>query len=127
VRAGRPVAIEGSLETVMAGLSAGEVSILAWELLKPGVDDVMTVEDAAVGELMRILARGEGSDPPLVAGESGVAGLAGALAACADPDLSAALGLDGRASVLVFGTEGATDPDVYRAIVGRAPEEVAPA
>ncbi|MEE9299776.1 MAG: diaminopropionate ammonia-lyase [Alphaproteobacteria bacterium] len=125
--AGKPVAVGGSLETVMAGLSAGEVSILAWELLKPGVDDVMTVEDAAASELMRLLARGEGPDPPIVAGESGVAGLAGALAACADPDLSAAFGLDERASILVFGTEGATDPEVYREIVGRAPEEVAPA
>ena len=41
------------------------------------------------------------------------------------PDLSAGLGLDRASRVLVIGTEGATDPAIYRDHVGRAPEEVA--
>jgi diaminopropionate ammonia-lyase len=59
-----------------------------------------------------------------VAGESGAAGLAGLLEAVEHDDVRAALGLDGDARVLLLNTEGATDPDGYRRIVGRAPDEI---
>ena len=39
-------------------------------------------------------------------------------------DLSAGLGLDRASRVLVIGTEGATDPAIYRELVGRAPEDI---
>jgi len=125
LEAGRRVSVEGSLETFMAGLSAGEVSVLAWDVLEEGADDAMTVEDAAARHWMAALARGVGGDPPVVAGESAVAGLAAALAAAADPGLRARLELDASTRLLVIGTEGATDPELYHAVVGLAPEAVA--
>ena len=63
-------------------------------------------------------------DDAIVAGESAVAGLAGFILASADVDARARLNLCPDSRVLVFGTEGATDPEVYRAIVGRRPHEV---
>lgn len=119
---GKPVAIDIVEETVMAGLSCGEVSLLAWEVLKAGADDFMTVSDDWVAPLMRGLAQGA---RPIVAGESAVAGLAGLVAACKSPDAAAALGLDNSARVLVIGTEGATDPEIYESIVGHPPAEIA--
>jgi diaminopropionate ammonia-lyase len=71
---------------------------------------------------MRRLAAGEGGDPQVVAGESAVAGLAGAIAARADAGINAALGLDEHSRILVIGTEGATDPDLYRQLVGEGSE-----
>ncbi|GHD60119.1 PLP-dependent lyase/thiolase [Thalassobaculum fulvum] len=112
-------------ETVMAGLSCGDPSPLAWEVLDPGADDFVAVDDAWVPPAMRLLADGEGGDRPVVAGESGVAGLAALLAAKERPEMWAALGLDASSRVLLIGTEGATDPDIYRQIVGRSPEAVA--
>ena len=113
-RAGEPVAVEGDLETLMAGLSCGEVSMLAWEILQPGADDFMTLSEDAVAACMQLLARG---DPPIEAGESAIGGLAALLAARDDASLSAALGLDASSRVFVIGTEGATDPDLYRQLV----------
>ncbi len=124
VRAGRPVVVAGNLETVMGGLAAGACSMLAWDLLWAGADDFLTVPDPAALEVMRLLSRGVGGDRPVVAGESAVAGLAGALGALQDPDTAAALGLGPTSRVLVFGTEGATDPKLYQEIVGRTPEAV---
>ncbi len=124
-RAGRPVVVEGDLETVMGGLAAGACSMLAWELLWAGADHFLTVPDAAALEVMRLLSRGIAGDPTVVAGESAVAGLAGMLGALQDPETAAALGLGPASRVLVFGTEGATDPRLYREIVGRTPEAVA--
>src|ERR687897_606639 len=74
--AGRPTPAEGALDTIMAGLACGEVSVLAWPILQPGTDCFMTIEDAAAAECMRLLADGAHGDAPLVSGESAVAGLA---------------------------------------------------
>ncbi|MFW6346603.1 MAG: pyridoxal-phosphate dependent enzyme, partial [Halomonas sp.] len=123
-RAGRPTAVEGELETLMAGLACGEVSLLAWEVLEEGIDDFMAVGDDAAVEAMRLLADGVGDDAPLVAGESAVAGLAGLLIARQDAGLSRALGLDDQSRVLLIGSEGATDEAVYRELVGRPSAEV---
>ncbi len=122
--AGEPTPVAGELDTIMAGLACGEVSLLAWEILAEGMDDVLVLPDAAAEDCMRLLAAGTANDPPVVAGESAVAGLAGVLAARDDPVVWKALGLDTGARVLLFGSEGATDPEVYRRIVGRAAEEV---
>jgi diaminopropionate ammonia-lyase len=111
----------GDLDTVMAGLACGEPSILAWQLLKPGADAFMSIPDDAAILAMRDLAA-----IGLVAGESGVAGLAGFRIAAADPEMRRQLGLAPQSRVLVYGTEGATDPEVYRALVGKSPEDVAP-
>ena len=113
-RAGEPVVVEGDLETLMAGLSCGEVSMLAWEILKGGADDFMTLSEDAVAACMRLLANG---DPSIEAGESAICGLAAALVARADAELSASLGLDASSRIFVIGTEGATDPDLYRQLL----------
>lgn len=117
-KAGKPVAVTGSLETLMAGLACGEVSSLAWQILSVGADDFLTISEEAVPATMRLLAAGFERDPAIEAGESAVPGLAAALIARQDPALSAALGLDASSRVLVIGTEGATDPALYRKLVG---------
>ena len=124
--AGEPMAVKGELDTIMAGLACGEVSILAWRILQVGADAFMTVGDDAAIDCMRLLAESRCGDQPIVAGESAVAGLAGFLLANADANLCDCLALDRNSRILLFGTEGATDPDVYARLVGRAPDAVAP-
>ncbi len=123
-RAGKRVVLTGDTDTVMACLSCAETSLVAWEILADGTDFFMTIPDEAAVEMMRQLAAGADGDPPIVAGESGVAGLAGAFAAATAASAARALGLDADARVLVFGTEGDTDPELYRQLVGRSAEEV---
>jgi diaminopropionate ammonia-lyase len=124
IEAGRPVAVHGGLETVMAGLACGEVSELAWEILGEGVDFALAVGDDWALEAVRGLAKPCGSDPAIVAGETGAVGLAALLAVLDGSGPPAQLGLDARARVLLLGSEGDTDPDIYRRIVGRSAEEV---
>ena len=124
LKAGEPVAIRGNLDSLMGGLSCGEVSRLAWKILKTGADAAMKLPDEAAAQTMRLLAEGRYGDAPLVAGESGVAGLAGLLSVAGDTKVRRQLGQYEHSRVLVFGTEGATDTDTYAEIVGRTPEEV---
>ncbi|UVF18135.1 diaminopropionate ammonia-lyase [Microvirga terrae] len=124
-RAGRPVKIEHGEPTVMAMLECYEPSLVAWRVLRRVADAFMTVdEDDAVGA-MRRLARPAGSDPAIVAGESGGVGLAGLVCAAADPGSRVALGLDEASRVFLINTEGATDPERYADLVGMPPDDVA--
>ena len=117
-QAGKPVVVEGDLDTLMAGLACGEVSLLAWEILATGADDFMTLSEDAVPVTMRMLARGYRQDPAVEAGESAVPGLAAAIRARQSSEFSIALGLTRDSRILVIGTEGATDPEVYKQLVG---------
>ena len=116
-RAERPVACGGDLDTIMAGLSCREVSPLAWEVVGTGAHAFMTVPDGAIAPLMRRAARGEMGEA-FEGGESGVAGLLGLIEVARDEGRRREIGLDERSNVLVFNTEGATDPELYGRIVG---------
>lgn len=123
--AGEPVAIKGDLDTVMAGLACGEISLLAWEVLKPAVSDFIQIDDESALDVVRLLAKGDEDDnAKIVAGESAVAGLAAVLASANSSDLREKLALNENSRVLIFGSEGATDPELYAQIVGKVAEEV---
>lgn len=123
-QAGTPTVVHGALDTIMAGLACGEVSLLAWKILKPGADAFMTVTDDAAAQMMRVLAKSPYGDQAIVAGESAVAGLAGLAFAAENSEARARLKLGPDSVALLFGTEGATDPAIYRQIVGREANEI---
>ncbi len=123
-RAGAVVAVKGDLDTLMAGLACGEVSLLAWDFLATGANAFCTIPDAAAVDGMRLLASPQGGDPVIVAGESAVAGLAAALLAAQDPAARASLGLGPDSRVLLFGSESDTDPALYQQLVGRSATQV---
>jgi diaminopropionate ammonia-lyase len=115
--AGRVVTVPGPHRSVMAGLNCGTVSLVAWPVLERAFDLCVTVDDGRAHEAMRLLARAG-----VESGESGAAGLAGLLALRAAPELAPArerFAVGPSSRVLVFSTEGATDPDEYVRVVGR--------
>ena len=118
---GEPTVVHGDLDTVMAGLACGEVSLLAWSILESYVPHFMTIKDDSISKTMQLLANHQ---TPIVAGESAVAGLAGFLIASHDSSLKEALKLDHGSRILVFGTEGDTDEKMYEKMVGRSATEV---
>ena len=106
----------GGLDTIMAGLACGEPSLIAWQELERAAAAFLSIPDDAAVTAMRVLA-GCG----VVSGESGAAGLAGLLRAAAEPQARTALGLDSTSRVLLFSTEGATDPELYARLVPGGP------
>jgi diaminopropionate ammonia-lyase len=116
--AGEAVRIEGDLDTIMGGLACAAVSAVAWPTLRDGAMAFMQIDDGAAIEAMRFLARPEGGDPAIVSGETGAAGMAALIAVHADAAARAALDLTEHSRVLVISCESATDPDLYRELVG---------
>ncbi|HEY2618764.1 MAG TPA: diaminopropionate ammonia-lyase [Acetobacteraceae bacterium] len=113
---GQPATVPGNLDTVMAGLACGEPSLVAWQELDRAAAAFMAIPDEAAVACMRLLA-----EHGVVGGESGVAGLARCLLAAVDPAARDLLGLDASSRVLVFNTEGATDPALYERLVASQP------
>jgi diaminopropionate ammonia-lyase len=116
-RVGKATTVTITEETIMAGLSCGEPSGMAWEILAEEASDFVTIPEAIVAPTVRLLARPLGDDPVVEAGESAVAGLAALISARQDLDLSAKLGLNSDSRVLLIGSEGVTDLAIFDAIM----------
>lgn len=116
MRAGQVVTIPGPQDSIMAGLNCGTPSLLAWPVVSAGIDAFVEIPDDRTREAMRALA-GAG----VVAGETGAAGLGGLMELLTGPEAEQnrqVLGVNESTRVLLFVTEGATDPESYATIVG---------
>ena len=117
---GRPRAVTGGLDTIMAGLACGEPNPMAWDILWAFSSAYISCDNYVAANGMRILANPLAGDDRIEAGESGAVGI-GLLDLLANlPDLiplKAGLDIGPHSRILFFNTEGATDPEGYREIV----------
>jgi diaminopropionate ammonia-lyase len=115
VSAGQLVSVPGPHDSIMAGLNCGRPSPVAWPVLSRSMDVLVAVDDEPSREAMRLAAR-----TGIVSGETGAAGLGGLLQLVHSGDGGEArrlLDVNEDTRVLVFNSEGATDPDAYRRVV----------
>jgi len=115
--AGEPTESRGRQDSIMAGLNCGYPSPAAWPLIQQAFNLFVAVSDDRCLDAMRRYYYPTGSDPRIVSGESGAAGLA-ALLALADYDSAvdarAGFGLGTDKTVLLINTEADTDPAGFR-------------
>ena len=104
-------------ETLMGGLSCGEVSLIGWDILKNNTNDFITISDDNVRSAMRLMAKGVCEDPSIEAGESAVAGIAMLMELENLKKIKSKLNIDESSRILLFGTEGATDQNMYDQII----------
>ncbi len=120
--------VDGDLSTIMAGLACGEPNIISWDILKNHSAFFVSCPDWVSAKGMRMLGAPVKGDPQVVSGESGAVGMGLIATLMTEPEyagLKEAIGLDGNSRVLMFSTEGDTDPENYRKIVwGGAYQEI---
>jgi diaminopropionate ammonia-lyase len=118
--AGKLVGVKGSLNTIMAGLACGEGNTISWEILKNHAQFFVSAPDWVASRGMRVLAVPLKGDDKVISGESGAvtAGLLFSLLRDDEyKDFREALGLNSESVVLLFSTEGNTDPEKFRDVV----------
>lgn len=114
--------VDGDMQTIMAGLACGEPNTISWEILRNNSSFFVSCPDWVSAKGMRMLAAPVKGDPQVISGESGAVamGLIATLMTSEDPEyknLKEAIGLDENSKVLMFSTEGDTDPENWREIV----------
>ena len=117
---GNPHTVHGDLKTIMAGLACGKPSQTAWEILKAGTNAFVVCTDEIAKKGMRILGNPMENDTRIVSGESGAVtlGLVYSLFHKKENrNLKNRLQLDTNSRILLFSTEGDTDPQHYRKVV----------
>lgn len=117
---GQPRVVDGDLETIMAGLACGEANTISWDILRNHAHAFISCPDWIAARGMRVLAAPVKGDPQVISGESGAVG-AGLLSVLFESDdykgLRDSLSLTADSKILMFSTEGDTDPERYRDIV----------
>jgi diaminopropionate ammonia-lyase len=117
---GQPRKVSGELATIMAGLACGEPNIIAWNILRDYTELFVVCPDWVTARGMRILGNPAGSDARIVAGESGAVST-GLLSVIMQDQallpLRQAMHLGADSQVMLFSTEGDTDPQHYRRVV----------
>ena len=108
------VPAEGSLATLMDGLSVQELATDAWKILRTGAFAFITIGDDVA---LQVLKRCH-QDRLISVGETGIATIAGFVAAAADSDVRSQLELNGSSRVVLIATEGITDPSVLQSLIG---------
>jgi diaminopropionate ammonia-lyase len=116
-KANKALFVKINEESIMAGLSCGEASGLAWDIIAEEASDFVTIPENVVAPTVRLLAKPQSNDPAIEAGESAVAGLAALICAAKQSDIRDQLGLDESSRVLLFGSEGVTDRVIFDEIM----------
>ena len=114
---GLPPTREGKQDSIMAGLNCSTLATVAWKAVRYGIDCFAAIEDDFSRQAMRTLA-----EVNIRTSESGAAGLAGLMAMLNNPqsdNLRQILGINQDSRILLFVTEGVTDPVSYEKIVGK--------
>ncbi len=115
----------GDLQTIMAGLACGEPNTISFDILKNHSSFFVSCPDWVSAKGMRMLGAPVKGDPQVVSGESGAVGMGLIAELMTNPeykDLKEAIGLNEESVILMFSTEGDTDPENYRDIVWNGKE-----
>ena len=110
----------GDLQTIMAGLACGEPNTISFDILRNHVANFASCPDWVTERGMKMLGAPIKGDPQVTSGESGAVGMGLVASLMQDPeyaDLKKQLQLDENSKVLMFSTEGDTDPDNYKKIL----------
>ncbi len=119
IKTGKIEKIDIKRESLMGGMSCGEVSLVPWEILKNSVKYCISLPDDDIAKTMRLLGNASFSDEKIVAGENSAPGVISLIASCEDEKIKNKLELNKESNVLLIGCEGDTDQKMYQKLINQ--------
>ena len=113
----KPTTVNITKETIMGGMSCGDVSTVAWEILKNSVNHSLTISDEEISTVVALLAKAKLSDEKIIAGECAVPGIIALISLFKNKDYLNKLNLKSNSKILLFGCEGLTDTAMYQKLL----------
>ena len=114
---GQVRSILGDPVTIMAGLNCGTPCSITWPVIRDRAAFYCACTDAVSERAMRALAHPPEGSNAVVSGECGAVTFGAFLEIAKDEEARRALGIDEDSVILLFSTEGNTDPEGYARIV----------
>ena len=119
IRSGKIEKIDIKRESLMGGMSCGEVSLVPWEILKDSVKYCISLPDDDIAKTMKLLGNASFSDDRIIAGENSAPGVISLIASCEDEMTKEMLGLNKDSNILLIGCEGDTDQAMYKKLISQ--------
>ena len=119
IRTGKIEKIDIKRESLMGGMSCGEVSLVPWEILKNSVKYCISLPDDDIANTMKYLGNASFSDKKIIAGENSAPGVICLIASCTDEKLREKIKFNNNSNVLLIGCEGDTDKEMYQKLVNQ--------
>ncbi len=113
----KPTTVKIKKETIMGGMSCGDVSTVAWEILKNSSNSCLTIPDDAISSVVAMLAEAKLSDEKIIAGECAVPGIIALISLFKNKEYINKLDLKSDSKILLFGCEGLTDKEMYKKLL----------
>ena len=119
IKTGKIEKIDIKRESLMGGMSCGEVSLVPWEILKNSVKHCISLPDDDIAKTMRLLGNSTFSEHRIIAGENSAPGVIGLIASYEDQIIKQKLQLDENSNILIIGCEGDTDKEMYQKLISQ--------
>ena len=119
IKTGKIEKIDIKRESLMGGMSCGEVSLVPWEILKNSVKFCISLPDDDIAKTMKLLGNSSFSDEKIIAGENSAPGVISLIASCVDDKIKEKLKLNSKSNILVIGCEGDTDKVMYQKLINQ--------
>jgi len=119
IRSGKIVKITIKRESLMGGMSCGEVSLVPWEILKNSVKYCISLPDDDIAKTMKLLGNSSFSNEKIIAGENSAPGVISLITSCEDEKIKKKMHLNEKSNVLLIGCEGDTDKEMYQKLINQ--------
>jgi diaminopropionate ammonia-lyase len=117
IKNNKPTTVDIKKETVMGGMSCGDVSSIAWEILKNSANYCVTIPDRAISTVVALLAESRLSNKKIIGGECAVPGIIALIGSFNNKEYLDKFKLNSESNVLLFGCEGLTDDAMYQKLL----------
>ena len=104
-------------ESIMGGMSCGEVSLVPWQILKNSVNNCISVSDKFVSQTVAMLADKVLSDISIEGGECSTPGITSLISCCNNEETKSDLEINENSNILLIGCEGSADIDLYKKLL----------
>ena len=119
IRTGKIEKIDIIRESLMGGMSCGEVSLVPWEILKNSVKYCISLPDDDIAKTMKLLGNANFSDEKIIAGENSTPGVISLISSCENEKIKEKMKLNKNSNVLLIGCEGDTDKEMYQKLINQ--------
>ena len=119
LKTGKIEKIDIKRESLMGGMSCGEVSLVPWEILKNSVKYCISLPDDDIAKTMKLLGNASFSDEKIIARENSAPGVISLITSCENEKIKEKIGFNKNSNILLIGCEGDTDQKMYQKLINQ--------